>query len=224
MPEQEYTVTEHLAQVIDAIQLGRKTGVLTVQRGEGPTFEGGMIIFVSGQPVRAQVGYMNTPESLEWLNSWRECRFAFLPYIPPDLALASPALLPGKSPTTAPITGKHPSIPGTSPITGQHPAYPGAQPGNPVGGSQSYPGAQPTYPGMQPGQPSFVHSAPYRIKQVDEAMYIMDQRGFPRIYRRLLLLLDGSRTILELAQLFGRSPDEVYEFVSHLEAAGLVRH
>jgi hypothetical protein len=176
-----------------------------------------MIIFVSGQPVRAQVGYMNTPESLEWLNSWQACRFAFLPYIPPDLALASPALLPGKSPTTTPITGKHPSVSGTPPITGPQPAYP-------TGPQPAYPAGQSGYPGMQPGQPSFLHSAPYRIKQVDEAMYIMDQRGFPRIYRRLLLLLDGSRTILELAQLFGRSPDEVYEFVSHLETAGLVRH
>lgn len=72
--------------------------------------------------------------------------------------------------------------------------------------------------------PSFLHCAPYRIKQVDEAMYIMAQQGFPRIYRRLLLLLDGSRTVFELAQLFGQSPDEIYQLVSHLEAAGLVQH
>src|SRR5690349_17056985 len=100
MPEQDYTVTENLAQVIDTIQLGRKTGVLTVQRGEGSTFESGMVIFVNGRPARAQVGYLNTAESLEWLTTWRECRFAFLPYIPPDLALASPALHSGKSPPT----------------------------------------------------------------------------------------------------------------------------
>ncbi|HEU5229868.1 MAG TPA: DUF4388 domain-containing protein [Ktedonobacteraceae bacterium] len=202
MPEQDYTVTENLAQVIDTIQLGRKTGVLTVQRGEGSAFEGGMVIFVNGRPARAQVGYLNTAESLERLAFWRECRFAFLPYIPPDLALSSPALLSGKSPSTTSVTGKYPALPGPQSSAVNNPAF----------------------PGVQPRMPSFLQCAPYRIKQVDEAMYIMAQQGFPRIYRRLLLLLDGSRTIIELAQLFGQSPDEIYQLVSHLEAAGLVQH
>src|SRR5437660_5569250 len=132
IPEQDYTVTENLAQVIDTIQLGRKTGVLTVQRGEGTGFESGMIIFVSGRPARAQVGYLNTAESLEWLATWRQCRFAFLPYIPPDLELASSALLPGKGPPNTPITGKYPAWPGSQPVSGSNPALlPGSQPATP---------------------------------------------------------------------------------------------
>lgn len=219
IPEQDYTVTEDLAQVIDTIQLGRKTGVLTVQRGDGTGYEGGMIIFVSGRPVRAQVGYLNTAESLEWLATWRQCRFAFLPYIPPDLELASPALLPGKSPPQTSTTGKLPTLPGSQstiePIPGSNLPVPGPRP-TPVSNT--------SMPGLRPAWPSFWQSAPYRVRQVDEAMYIMDQQGFPRIYRRLILLLDGSRTIVELAQLFGQSPDDIYQLVSHLEAAGLVRH
>ncbi len=207
MPEQDYTMTENLSQVIDTIQIGRKTGVLTVQRGEGALFESGMVIFVSGRPVRAQAGYLNSMESLEWLNTWRQCRFAFLPYIPPDLALASSALLPSKSPPSQ-------GLPNPA-ITGKYPTLPGAQS---VGGSNS------GFFGSQAGPPSFLQSAPYRIKQVDEAIYIMDQQGFPRLYRRLILLLDGSRTIADLAQLLGQSPDEIYRLVGHLEAAGLVQH
>src|SRR5262245_4613346 len=101
--EQDLTTTEHLTQVIDALQLGRKTGVLTVERGEGPSLERGMIILVNGQPVRAQLGNLNTAESLEWLGAWQSCRFAFLPTIPPDLMMPASYAGGGQGPPSGPL-------------------------------------------------------------------------------------------------------------------------
>ncbi|TMC61826.1 MAG: DUF4388 domain-containing protein, partial [Chloroflexota bacterium] len=49
MPHQRETATDRLSNVIQVIQLGKKSGLLTVERGEGITFEEGAITFVNGQ-------------------------------------------------------------------------------------------------------------------------------------------------------------------------------
>ncbi|HLZ60160.1 MAG TPA: DUF4388 domain-containing protein [Ktedonosporobacter sp.] len=187
MPEQDYAVTEQLSQVIDAIQLGHKTGVLNAERSDGASLQQGMIIFVNGQPVRAHVKDLNTKESLEQLATWRACRFAFLPYLPPDLVGISGA-------TT----------------TGQLSPTPNSE------------DRRESYIARSTSQPSPWMVVPYRIRQVDESLYWMEHQGFARIYRRLLLLIDGSRTIKDLATLMGRNPDEVYELLSQLAKAGLI--
>jgi hypothetical protein len=74
MAQQNATITNSLANVIQVIQLGRKSGVLTVERGEGTTFEEGVITFVNGQAVDALTELANGPDALRWLGSWGTCR------------------------------------------------------------------------------------------------------------------------------------------------------
>jgi hypothetical protein len=200
MPEQKNTATDQLAIVIDAIQLGRKTGVLTVERGAGKHFEEGAIIFVNGQPVRARVGQRNTAESLKWLTTWGACRFAFVPSLPPDLALSSPNVYELSPSNATPRDGG---------FSGRASDF------RPPGERSN--GAGPA------NTSTFLHAMPYRIRQVDEALYLMEQRGFSRAHRHLFLLLDGRRTIKDLVLLTGRSPVEVYGLLTQLEQAGLIR-
>ena len=73
------TITDQLAKVIQVIQLGRRTGTLSVEHGEGSTFEEGLIIFVNGQVSEAKVGHRRGRDAFNWLNTWGMCRFAFTP-------------------------------------------------------------------------------------------------------------------------------------------------
>jgi len=46
--------------------------------------------------------------------------------------------------------------------------------------------------------------------------------GLSRAHRRLFLLIDGKRSIDELAPLIGRTPDEVSELLRDLEHASVI--
>ena len=50
----------------------------------------------------------------------------------------------------------------------------------------------------------------------------MDVMGFSRTHRRLLLLVDGQRSVPELIRLVGRSSEEVFQQLSELERAGFI--
>ncbi len=175
--QQRETATDRLADVIQVIQLGRRTGTLTVERGQGPTFEEGVITFANGQITQASVSSRRGQEALSILNTWRSCLFAFIP--PSANSFASL-----KTPTS------YPQQNGKS--NGRFDAT------TPSG------------------------DAPYRTKPIEEVLQIMDVMGFSRPHRRLLLLVNGQRSVPELIRLVGRSSEEVFQQLSELERAGFI--
>ena len=76
MQERE-TTTDHLANIIQVIRIGHRTGTLTVERGANTTFEEGGITFAGGQVIQAVAGRLTGVEALNWLNTWGPCRFRF---------------------------------------------------------------------------------------------------------------------------------------------------
>jgi predicted transcriptional regulator len=76
---QAATSTDRLANVIQVIQLGRKTGTLTAERDGSTGPEQGIIFFVNGQVTRARVHHLEGTAALQWLNTWSTCRFTFAP-------------------------------------------------------------------------------------------------------------------------------------------------
>jgi len=79
MPHKRGTATDNLLNIIQVIQLGHKTGYLTAERGEDLKREKGELAFVSGQIVEAHCGDLVGLQALDWLKTWRECRFLFVP-------------------------------------------------------------------------------------------------------------------------------------------------
>ncbi len=73
------TATDNLLNIIQVIQLGRKTGSLVVERGGGAEREEGELVFVSGQIIEAHCGNVAGQQALAWLETWRVCRFLFIP-------------------------------------------------------------------------------------------------------------------------------------------------
>src|SRR5258708_29244118 len=77
MSQHRGTETDQLASVIEVIQLGRKTGLLIAQRGEGLTRQEGKISFMKGHIVHVSCGGQVGPAALAALNAWGSCRFLF---------------------------------------------------------------------------------------------------------------------------------------------------
>jgi Domain of unknown function (DUF4388) len=88
------TATDNLADVIQALQLVRKTGLLTVQRdAPGDISEVGTIVFREGQIIDAGVGQLRGADAFKKLLMWTLCHFIFEPVLPPSpplTALPSP--------------------------------------------------------------------------------------------------------------------------------------
>lgn len=77
---QRETFTERLADVIQVLQLARKTGMLTAERMEvGGKGVHGTIKFLRGQIIHSTCGEYTGEKALSQLMTWRGCRFAFLP-------------------------------------------------------------------------------------------------------------------------------------------------
>jgi predicted transcriptional regulator len=51
----------------------------------------------------------------------------------------------------------------------------------------------------------------------------MEPMGLSRLHKRLFLLIDGQRTIAEIARLVGKKPEEIQEYIGDLINADFVR-
>jgi hypothetical protein len=194
MTQQRGTATKQLSTVITALQVGQKTGILTVERGEGKTFEGGTIIFVHGQVAQAAIGSYTGRDAATKLFSWQACRFSFAPLLPEDSALAA-HLVPHPQTGAKTVTQN-----GHKPSSGNHQTNSTAE------------GDMSRRPLMAVPQQS-----------MDDVLRILDRQGFSRTHRRLLLLIDGRRSISELAALIGRTQNETATLLTDLWRAGLTR-
>jgi hypothetical protein len=194
MTQQRGTATNQLSTVITALQLGQKTGVLAIERGEGETFEEGTIIFVHGKVAQATFGSLTGREGATKLLSWQACRFSFTSLLPNDSAMAA-HLVPHPQTETKGVTQN-----GHKPFSENHQMHSTAE------------GDMNRRPSMVVPQGS-----------MDEVLRILDRQGFSRLHRRLLLLIDGRRSISELATLIGRTQNETAALLADLWRAGLTR-
>lgn len=213
MSQQPKTETDRLANVIQVLQLGQKTGRLIVERNEGPLFEQGIITFVHGQVVQASVNQQQGPDALNWLRSWGACRFTFTPEQRPTTAerIAAPTPAPSARRTTGyrstPGTSPLPS-PSTGPVHPQQDVYPR------ITGNLREP-RQPT--------PTAWLATPYRTRHIEEGMHLIEHMGLSRTHRRLFLLIDGGRTVKELIRLMAHDPEDVQRLLRDLERAGVIQ-
>jgi len=205
MAPQKETITNSLANVIQVIQLGWKSGVLIVERGEGATFEEGMITFVNGQAVEALTAFFNGQDALRWLGSWGTCRYAFIPTQTSEIPsipapVSTPAFEQGMTDTKT-----HPRIP-ISPLRES------------AARRQASNGRTGQVNSLMPAS-----TVPHLVKSIEESLHHVEPLRLSRQHRRLLLLVDGQRNIADMVRLIGRTQYEIQQLLVDLEQAEIIR-
>lgn len=95
MTKPRVTTTDRLANIIEVIELGRRSGLLTVERGADHTAEQGELYFWQGHAIYAVVNGLRGRDALQSLAVWGLCRFAFEPNAPrPTSNISAPAAAP----------------------------------------------------------------------------------------------------------------------------------
>jgi hypothetical protein len=88
---------DHLATILEAVQQSQQTGIMNVQRGKGGVSEKGIIYFLYGEAVDAEVGERKGVEAWNWLKTWNSCQYIFAPKSPAEIPLPSPPAAEKKS-------------------------------------------------------------------------------------------------------------------------------
>jgi Domain of unknown function (DUF4388) len=212
MPQQPATSTDRLANVIEVIQLGRRTGILTAERDTGSLLEHGMIAFVKGQVAQASVSQHAGFPAFSVLKTWGACRFAFTPSDPSQITQQITQPLP-------PVSGDSSTFRAlsTDPTLHTQALANHKQAGSMAAGEQSMNGAGSMQPGPATG------GIPYPVRPYDEALVWIERVGLSRAHRRLFLLIDGYRSTPELVRLMGRGQEEVNTLLRDLEGVGLIQ-
>ena len=234
MAKPRVTATDRLANVIEVVELGQRTGLLAVERGSGSVLEEGELYFSNGHVIHASLAGLRGREALAALGRWGPCRFSFdanAPRPAPNMQAGdsdprgrrggqSQALTP---PQTGESSGIWPSYgiqPESGPLNGS--GWPSSAANS---GSFSYPTPpQPASSGSLDPSPSgtFLMRRPRRAPDVRNLMQMVTAHNLSRNHRTLLLLADGEHTILDLARLSSKSVDEVSALLADLESRQLI--
>ncbi len=172
MAKPRVTATDRLANVIEVVELGQRTGLLSVERGLGSVLEEGEIFFAAGRVIYASMAGLRGREALAALSRWGPCRFAF------DRDAPRPA----------------PNI--ASPSTSE----PGASSQDPRRSAPSTPSQYPSYPASTFGESS--GSWPMHLDpRSSGSTYIPREAGYPTANPRAGSMPFGSTAPLESGML-----------------------
>lgn len=193
MAQQREATTDRLVGIIASIKMERRSGQLTVRRGEGLMSEEGRLVFVQGQVTEAQVGRRSGADALNWLSTWGSARYTFTSPVT-DKEGASRRFTP------VPMTS-HGKV--TSPL----------RPLAPINTDKLESGSSHI----------LSNGVPHITVTFAEATARIERAGLSRVHRHLYQLIDGQRTTLELVPLVGRKAEEVRNMLHDLEWLGVIR-
>lgn len=244
MRRQRATFADRVAQVIGVIELGRRTGLLSVEREVGSILEEGDIYFLNGQAIYASIGTQSGRSALETLQTWGACRFVFLSNIPKP----APNIGPERGNTRSLQTGSLRSGSRSAPTSGLQrptsmmpvvppPPFPPFEEQQESAHRPS-PYVLPPAPPQSMGMPSFSplmessssapmlvlapYQRPRRAPNPQDIPRLAVRYQLSRAHRTLLLLADGEHTVMELARLASRSEAEALALFSDLFRWGLI--
>jgi Domain of unknown function (DUF4388) len=167
MTKPTVTATDRLANVMDVVELGRRTGLLRVERDAGMAREEGEVYFAQGKPVYAAIAGLRGRDALRFLAQWGGCYFSFDAYAPQPIPNISGVLPAVSAPPNEGFVRSGPTGPyGQSGYNGYNGYNGGFGPSAPSGPRLQVPppayqpanqaGYQPGYqPGSSPMTPNF---------------------------------------------------------------------
>jgi Domain of unknown function (DUF4388) len=230
-------VAESLGDILQMISTRKRNGLLSVERYDAGRFEEGEIYFQKGRPVYARCGMLSAQESLPKLLTWRNVYYTFVADVPPPSSSVLPTTGPFQQttgPLAPPARNTTGSLPAPAWSTQESPAPPSsaraAQKPPVTGPRQPMRSTQP--PASMPGP---VTNPPVRTTNYNARRNISSFSGFEglvprrltneqnvlslpltRTQRAIFLLIDGERTIADLARCTSKSVQEVGQILEEL--------
>ncbi len=230
-------VAESLGDVLQMISTRKRSGLLSVERYDAGRFEEGELYFQKGRPVYARCGMLSAQEALPKLLTWRNVYYTFVADVPPPSSSVLPTTGPFQQ-TTGPLPPPARNTTGSLPApvwsTQESPAPPpsarAAQNAPVTGPRQPMRHTQPPAP-----MPGPVTNPPVRTTDYNVHRTISSFSGFEglvprkltneqnvlslpltRTQRAIYLLVDGERTIADLARCTSKSVQEVGQILEEL--------
>lgn len=189
--QQREAITDRLVSIIATIKMERQSGQLRVWRGEGLTAEEGILTFMQGQIKQASVGRRSGADALNWLSTWGRTHYLFLS---------------ARSELEERVLRDIPALPATS--SGSEEKH-----------TDRLDLESPVHTDrldLESPIPSDGET-PCPYMKFHEAMKQIEKAGLSRAHRRLYLLIDGRRSIHDLASLLGKERVEVRSLLCDLE-------
>ena len=229
-------VAESLGDILQMISTRKRSGLLSVERYEAGRFEEGEIYFQKGRPVHARYGTLSAQEALPKLLTWRNVYYMFVAdVLPPSSPAPSrhttgPVTPPlhnttGSLPAPAWLTQEPPAAPSparsTEPVTGPQPPMRHTQPPAAMPGPITRPPVYTTNSQAQPdvaSLPGFEGLVPRRLNNEQNVLSL----PLTRTQRSIFLLIDGERTVADLARCTSKSVQEVGQILEELQQPGFV--
>jgi hypothetical protein len=208
------TATDRLTDVIQMLQMSRKTGILHINRdAAGNTIEQGAIMLQNGQIIDASLGSYRGAEAFQRLQGWQSCYFVLQTSTQPGSSSLPPPTQ--MSPVNRnPVTGFN----NTGPLPNRGSGFRNTDPLS-SGGSSGFSNTGP----LSNGGSAEARHVPQRTREVSAILPHFNRLGLTRLHRQLFLLIDGQRSVPELILLIGHRTDEVDTLLNDLERAGLIR-
>ncbi|MBA2286500.1 MAG: DUF4388 domain-containing protein [Ktedonobacteraceae bacterium] len=203
------TMVGSLGEVLELFRVRRQSGLLSIEHPRNGWFEEGEVYVHIGQPIYAYAGQMPGPDALSWMLNWRQIRFAFFVDTPrptPNLPVTGTLNAVGVNFASAALIPANYTQVNTDALDISRGA-------NEAGG----------YPGVaaedQDYRPGLEWLTPQRLN-VDHDVLSMP---LTRRQRSIYLLVDGKRTISDLARCVRKSVPEVESILRELQGRGLLK-
>lgn len=204
-------LAETLNDVLELVRVRRQTGLLSIEHLRDGRYEEGEVYVQAGWPVYAQLGQLSGQEALVRLLNWRQIYFAFFPEAArPTANIATASGVNGAPAASSSIsTLTPPRFPAVSGNTSSRTAEASAREGRstPV---QSV-------PQLESGTPGLEWLVPRKIGDHDVMALPLT-----RPQRSMYLLIDGRRSIADIARCTRKSMQEVERLLSELRERGLI--
>jgi hypothetical protein len=186
---------ENFAQILEMARYSRQNGKMLIEHNQSGRVEEGEVFFQSGQLIRAQVGRLNGQNALNWILSWHNITYT----IGTDETLHS-----GATPFAMQRNYPSPAPPNAHPTTGPVVSQTQAKGHISIASDGSTPEIERLVP-QKRGIESEVLSLPLTRPQ-----------------RFIYFLVDGHRTVADLARCTGKNAREIEFILNELQEQGLV--
>jgi hypothetical protein len=207
------TQTSSLKNVIQALIIGNRSGILLVTSDQTALPQEGRIVFIRGTITDARLGNVTGRRALHALLQWSKCTFIFTEV---DTTTEPQQTSLPPSSTTNPLP------PPTIPTIPSHQTQPLPRyelphdwrfnPANPPNPPTPLPPSPPPHP-----------TIPRRLGRDAEGLQRLNYAKLSRTHMHLFLLINGERNIHELAQLLHRSEPDIERLLFDLKKFGIIQ-